>query len=256
MKRLLTLSKTLLAAAAVTTLVSASAYAQGGINLSWTECGAAGGAAKTFLCNSNTTTASVLVASAIPPVAMPQLNGCAGVLDLQTNQPVLSQWWHTESGGCRAGAITASFDFTTPNFTNCSDPWVGAGAGGASVTPGFNGPNRDRIRAVGAIPGSTSIDPTTPSPGAGLTGEYYIFQIKISNVKTVNSVCTGCLDGACIALNSVQLTQPAGVGDYTLTNPITRAFVTWQAGGGIGGQCPAAVPTQNTTWGQVKSIYR
>jgi hypothetical protein len=45
-------------------------------------------------------------------------------------------------------------------------------------------------------------------------------------------------------------------GDNRIVNPLTGNFATWQ-GGAIGGAgCPAATPTQNKTWGQVKSIYR
>jgi hypothetical protein len=122
-------------------------------------------------------------------------------------------------------------------------------AGGLDYTPNFNGvPNRARIRTICAIPGSTSINGTD---------EYYFFKVSINNTRsTGNGSCAGCSDGACIVLNSIQVTQTAGVGDYTLTNPLTPQHIQWQGGGNIGGQCPAATPARSATWGSVKSLYR
>ena len=99
------------------------------------------------------------------------------------------------------------------------------------------------------IPGSTSITGTD---------EYYFFRVGISNARsTGNGSCAGCTDGACIVFNSIQVTQPAGVGDYTISNPLVRNFVQWQGGGGsVAGGCPASVPTRQQTWGSVKSLYR
>ncbi len=247
MQRTLTLSRMLVATAALLLVASAS-YAQGGINLSWGDCGAAGQASKTFACSSNTLTGAILVASAIAPVPMNQLNGQESEIDLQVNQAALSNWWKLDTGtGCRS-AISSSFDFTGGPFT-CADVWAGQASGGMNYTSAFGGPNKAQIRTICAIPGSTAIDNVT---------EYYFFKVTILGAKsTGNGSCTGCTDGACIAFQSLKLTEPAGVGDYTMTNPIVRQYVTWQAGGaGVTGGCPAAVPTRSTTWGSVKSLYR
>jgi hypothetical protein len=57
--------------------------------------------------------------------------------------------------------------------------------------------------------------------------------------------------------NSILLTQPAGQGDQTVSNTLDRNWVQWQAGAAsIAGGCPQATPTQNRTWGSVKSLYR
>jgi len=244
------MKKTLLMAGALLALTVGVASAQSGINLSWNDCGTFGLLQKNFACNSNTAASHVMYASAITGVDMPQLNGQAGGLDMQTNQASLSNWWQFNTGGCRFNSpsyLSANFDFTSASG-NCFDPWLGGAAGGISFTPGFNGPNRARIRTVCAIPGSTAIDGVS---------EYYFFKVGIGNARTTGlGSCAGCLDGACIVLNSIQVTQPAGVGDYTLTLPITRNYIQWQAGGNIGGECPAATPTRSATWGSVKSLYR
>ncbi|MEO5618821.1 MAG: hypothetical protein ABIS67_13725 [Candidatus Eisenbacteria bacterium] len=246
-----TMKKSLLMAGAMLALTAGFAAAgPGGVNLSWNDCGTFGTLQRNFACNVNTGV-NTMVASVITGVDMPQLNGQAGVIDLQTNQAALSPWWLIGGTGaapnCRAGTtITADFSFIT--MFSCVDPWQGGAAGGVNYTAGFGGPNRARIRTVCAIAGSTAINGVD---------EAYMFKVNINNSRSTGTgSCAGCTDGACIVLNSIQVTQPAGVGDYTLSSPITRNFVQWQGGGNIGGQCPAATPTRSATWGSVKSLYR
>jgi hypothetical protein len=238
------MKKTLLMAGALLALTVGVASAQSGINLSWNDCGVSGGLQRNFACTSNSG-ANTMVASVITGVDMNQLNGQAGVLDMQTNQPALSPWW--QIGTCRLTS-TMSADFNFLASSNCFDAWVGGAAGGVNYTPGFNGPNRARIRTVCAIAGSTAIT------GAD---EWYMFKVTFTNARTVGTgSCAGCQDGACIVFNSILVTQPAGVGDYTISAPITRNYVQWQGGGNIGGDCPGATPTKSATWGSVKSLYR
>jgi hypothetical protein len=243
------MKKTLLMAGALLALTAGIASAQGGINLSWTDCGAFGTLQKNFACTSNSGTQS-MTASVVTGVDMAQLNGQASVLDMQTNQAALSNWWQFNTGGCRFGSpalIAGNFDFTA--VSNCLDPWGGTASGGLNYAPGFSGPNRARIRTVCAIIGST-----------GITGvdEYYMFKVNISNARSTGAgACAGCTDGACIVFNSILVTQPAGVGDYTISNTLLRNWVQWQGGAvNVTGGCPAATPTQNRTWGSVKSLYR
>ena len=246
MQRLLNVSRALLATAACLALAS-TAQAAGGLNLSWSDCSTFGTMQRNFACASNTAPAHIMYGSAITGVDMGQLNGQASVLDLQTNQAALSNWWQLGAGGCRAGLISAGFDFTAN--VNCLDPWAGQAAGGINYTAGFGGANKARIRTVCAIPGSTSISGTD---------EYYFFKVTILNGKTTgNGSCAGCTDGACVVFNSIEVTQPLGVGDYKISNPLNRNWVQFQGGAtGVSGGCPAATPTRNKTWGSVKSIYR
>jgi hypothetical protein len=224
-----------------------------GLNLSWDDCGAAGTSQKNFACASNSG-ANIMFASAVVGVPVPQLNGHEGVIDLQTNEATLSDWWKIGGTGaapnCRpATTITSNFDFVGGPFS-CLDPWTGSAAGGVNFTQAFNGPNRARIRTVCAIPGSTAITGTD---------EYYVYKVTMTNVRSTGTgSCAGCADGACIVLNSIDFTQPAGVGNFKITNPLVQRHVLWQAGGSaIGGLgCPAQVPTRNQTWGSVKSLYR
>jgi len=243
------MKKTLLLAGALLALTAGVASAQGGVDLAWSDCIlGTSQAARTFACTSNSGN-NVMYASAVTGHQMDQLNGMASVMDLQTNQAALSQWFHMETGGCRAVALLANFDFTTASGA-CLDAWGGQAVGGVAYTAAQdNVPNRGRIKTVCAVNPPTSIDGTD---------EYYFVKVTILNSKTVgNGSCAGCQDGACIVLNSIQVTQPPGVGDYTIVNPLIQNFVTWQSGGsGVAGGCPAAVPTHSATWGSVKSLYR
>ena len=243
------MKKTLLMAGALLALTAGIASAQGGINLSWNDCGAAGTLNKTFACTSNTLSGAIMVASAIAPVQMDQLNGQESVMLLQTNAPTLSPWWNLQSGGCRGTtAVSSSFDFTSGPF-NCLDVWQGGASGGMSYDAAYGGPNKARLRTICAIPGSTAITGTD---------EYYFYKITLLGQKTVGTgACAGCTDGMCIVFTSLNLTEPAGVGDYLITNPILSQYITFQSGGaGVTGGCPGATPTHSTTWGSVKSLYR
>jgi hypothetical protein len=238
--------RNLIAVSATAALVRAApADAQGGLNLSWDDCGAFGSFQKNFSCDTNSGV-NTLYGSARTDVAIPQLNGHASVLSLKTDQVSLSNWWQLGSGGCRFAnppILSASFSFVSQ--TQCSDPWGGAAVGGINYSVGYYGPNSARIRTVCAIAGTHAITGTD---------EYYFFKISFTNDRTVGEgACGGCPDGVCIAFQSILLTQPADVGDYTITNWLDREFVIWRNGAGSSG---CSTPVRPTTWGAVKSLYR
>jgi hypothetical protein len=244
-------SLTLLASAALT-LLATSAFAAGGINLSWNDCGVFGVLQRNFACNTNSG-ANTMVGSVVTGVVMNQLVGQSSLIEMQTNQATLSNWWQFDSGGCRFHSpsyLIADFNFLLSS--NCLDPWGGGASGGINYTPGgvfIHGPNRAGIRTVCAIPGSTAIT---------ATDEYYMFKVAFVNERSIGTgSCAGCTDGACIVFQEILVAQPAGVGDYKITAPVSRNWIQWQGGGNsVPGGCPAATPTQNRTWGAVKSLYR
>jgi hypothetical protein len=239
------MKKTLLIAGALLCLGVSMASA-GGINLSWTDCGAFGAAQRNFACAANTG-ANTMVGSAISPVEIPEMVAMAAVLDLQTNQAALTPWWNFDVG-CRAGALTADYNFLSATG-NCGDIWTGLATGGSNYISGFGSANRGRIRLVCAVAAPIAVDNVT---------ENYYFKVTYTNTKTTGTgACAGCTDGACIVFNSIELDQQPGLGNTEISNPIDRQHILWQAGGaGVTGGCPAATPTRNSTWGSVKSLYR
>jgi len=180
------MKKTLLMAGALLALTAGMASAAGGINLSWTDCGAAGALNNSFACTSNTMNGKIMIASAVSPAVLDEFVGQESEMLIQTNQPALSPWWGLSSQAgfnCRGTtAVAAGFDFTSGPFT-CTDPWSGAAAGGMNYIGAFDGPNRAQLRTVCAIPGSTQIDDAT---------EYYLFKITLLGAKTTGTgSCAG-----------------------------------------------------------------
>jgi len=243
--------RTLVVTAAFLAFAAGNAMAQGGINLSWQDCGASGALSRTFACTTNGTVGTIY-GSVIPPQTLDQLNGEESEALVQTNQLALSNWWHYENAvspnpaGCRNGALVFSMDFTANS--NCSDPWGGQGFGGLDWQSGYGSPSRGRLRTAGAIAGSTQM---------ANDQEWYVWKVTILGSKSVGTgACAGCTDGACILFTSQKLTEPLGVGDYIITSPISHQFVLFQESGNLGGQCFNNDPVQNRTWGSVKSLYR
>ena len=230
--------------------VGASMASASGINLSWNDCGTFGVANQTFACNTNSGL-NTFVASFIPPPNINEFVGIASQVDITTDQAVLPDWWAHGTGFCRGtNGLSVSFDFTAGPF-NCADFWAGAGAGGFAYDVGFNTPNRARLRIQGAVPFDNRgpIDPSL---------EYYCYKVNLLRAKTTGTgSCAGCSNPACIVLNDIQLFQPpADNNDPDLSNPIDRNFVTWQSPPTGPPGCPLSTPTRNSSWGQVKSLYR
>lgn len=238
------MKKTLLLCGALLA-ISATVASAAGLNLKYNDCGADGISNKTFTCASNSGT-NALVASVVAPQALSRFVGIDVVMDLQTAGPALPAWWDLRGGvGCRPNALSMSTDFSgTPSGgANCEDIFLGGGGGGiGAYNVGFGGPNRARIVAFWAVPDERPLS----------TNETYMFRMVFNNTNT--TVCGGCLEPACIVLNLIRLAQPAGAGDFEVTNAAEAQHVTWQGGTGIA--CPGTVPAKNATWGQVKSLYR
>ena len=228
--------------------LSASSALGAGINLAWNDCGEAGQVNRSFACNTNTGT-HTLVGSFVPPAGMTAITGAEVVIRLVSASASYPAWWHFKNvGSCHQSSLSASADFTAGPFT-CMDYWSGQAAGGISSYQFFYSSFQDRAKLLMIY----AVPPTLAMPAEdGL--EYYAFKLSINSAKTVGTgACDGCLDPVCIVLNEIKLTQPVGVGDRRLQNPAFSYYATWQ-GGAISGGCPAATPARNRTWGAVKSL--
>ncbi|MBI1799921.1 MAG: hypothetical protein HYR73_09600 [Candidatus Eisenbacteria bacterium] len=240
------------ALAAAALAISSPALAdRGAINLGFGDCAAAGSstAGITNACVSNNGSI-VLYGSFIPPQPMPKFLGFDhGAVDVFTSGTTLSPWWHMETGGCRAGRISISFDFTSGPGT-CTDFFAGQAVGGMDY--GLNqaglGANTVRIRMLAAVGDSGLI-----SPG----NEYYAFAIHILKIQSTGpGSCAGCLDKACFVFSNlilVQPTLPSGAVESIVTQG-SQSVVTYN--GGVSGSACAGANVQKGSWGSIKAIYR
>jgi hypothetical protein len=228
---------------------SAAAATGGSINLGWGDCGGLPATEnRTFACDTNAGT-NTLVGSFLAPCCVTELQTIEVAMDLQSTGATLPNWWQMRTAQCRAQALVPGFDFTSGPFT-CFDYWQNRASGGVQEDP-FAG-NRARIRMLMALPYQ---DPTVgPVPEAL---ETYSYKCIISNRKTAGQgACGGCGTGVCIVLNSITLDQKTWnpYGDYLITAPANRNWVTWQ--GGTGADCFLATPARNVTWGSIKTLYK
>lgn len=220
----------------------------GGLNLGWNDCaGTPATLNQTFVCNTNTGI-HTLVGSFMTPCCVTAMTGNEILMNVQSAGASLPAWWQMASGLCRPSSLFSTMDFIAGPFT-CFDYWQGQASNGQLLDQIAG--NRARIRVVGAVPsGSPAILPITEGT------EVYSFKLNINNAKSVGSPCTGCQTGVCIVLNSINLVQdPAAPGgNKFVSTPAVRNFALWQ--GGTGGDCLAATPARNTTWGTIKAQYR
>ncbi len=245
MKKILTLTAALM-------VIGASASLASGLIANWNDC-ATGGVVKdqAFACDRNLGNVQLYL-SAVVPADMPMFAATSAIVDVQVSDAVLPDWWLTNSGQCRANAISMSFDPSVlAGGFNCWNIWHdNPNLSVFAIQQGLHGPNTVRLNGGAAIPAGSEYD--VPADGS----ELIIAKVTINFSKTINTgACAGCTSGACLVFNEAKMQQPAGVGDYTVTNEDSpgSAYVTWQ--GGIA-ECPIPTPAKNRTWGAVKNLYR
>jgi hypothetical protein len=231
-------------------LLVASPASATGINVYWNDCssGATASLMRTFACNTNSGT-NEMVASIDPPVGMTAVTGAIGIIDLCLSGVPLPPWWQfINAGSCRPTALGATAVFTSGPFS-CADYWQGQANAVPGYQVGYSGWDSARILV------SVNLPPQLAAPMPQGT-EYYMFKVTIRNTDTVGpSACGGCNYPACIVLNEIRLTQPAGTpgGSPAISNPLNNNYLQWQA---FVANCPFIVPVKNRTWGQIKSLYR
>ncbi len=238
--------------------LSATAALANGVNVTWGgNCWSDGGgtAVKTFACNTNTGNAT-MCGSFLCDVAHPNFVGIEVVVDGQTSLSTVPDWWQLfNTGSCRPTSLSTSADFTTAAAIGCTDPWLGLAQGGVAAwqtalfPPPFPlnapAPNVVRLKVAYAV--------ANPSPlSAGV--EYYGFKATVNYLKSAGTgACAGCSAGMAFALNQIKAAENTGPVEFcTVALPGGNQCLTWN---GATTPC-SAVPAKNTTWGQVKSLYR
>jgi len=256
MKKLLVLTSALL-------VLGASIASAQGINLAWRNCIAVTAGATSAQANvANACDGGGLVykgvMSFVAPSALVQFVGVQMVVDLQTDQPTLPDFWRMGVGECREGSFVFPASLSgIGNTTTCRNPWAGGNTGGGyQYTSGFEG-DPARARVLFAFARDTDVQLAA--------GQQYVAGVftvdTFKDIDAGDGECVGCLSPACIVLNQVELYQVAGQtlpqqDIYYLNTAGTRQYVTWQGGAIPGTGCPAETPAKNKTWGSVKALYR
>jgi len=250
---------TALFAAAFAALSVAPARAAPSVHLEWGDCGASGTSLRTFACDTNVG-AEQLVVSFVPPGGVTEFSGLEVRLQLMPVDQPQPPWWQLATGGCRAGALSSTFNFAP--LATCADPYDFGGAGGAiasAVTPG-------EIRMVGARAVAGPLDSTL---------QYYAGIILVPHARSTGAgSCAGCELPRGVFIKSFSLHGPQGqIYDYIFnvrSAGVLPAYVNWQCPGEprfeldwekgylLSGwdfsDCPTAA--RRSSWGAVKSLYR
>jgi hypothetical protein len=262
-----TMKKTLLLACALLTVASlASAQQRGSLTLGWDDCRLAGGASlKTFACNTNTNSATLirnLVGAYVAGPGVDAMISWAGSVDIYLQDLVVAPWWqHGAAPACR-GTDDLSVGFVNSSAAACFDyqSQVQNGAlGGQNYTAPSGQANHAQLRFVAAV------DATAVLPPIPVGTETYLFNATIRNGNTVptQAVCAGCETPACLTFTHLDIEQRGGdnfsIVYRSAQEPQVPALapaeaqVTWQTDTACNGD---PTPARNATWGSIKSIYR
>ncbi len=237
-------------------LLAASSAVAGGVNLAWTRCfgEGSGTANRAFACNTNTGT-HTLVNSFILNADLVEVSGIELVMDFLSQASPLPEWWNMrEATSCRPISLNATASANLADVV-CVDWAQGQAVGGigsyntelGSIDGGLATQHR-RLKAVFSVP-------VAARQNLVANTEYFSCNVNINSFKTVGSpACAGCSEPVCVVLNSINVATATAANNIFLGNASAAGsnIVTWQ---GVGPNC-LLVPTRNTTWGAVKSLYR
>ena len=235
----------LLVAASVTVASAA------GINLSWgNKCFADGEVSSlNWACTNNTFTGAKMTCSFA--IAASKTNFVATDLYLEavTNDAgtLIPDWWKLGAGECRANNIGIVTDASIATGGGCVDPWGSGTVGGGGIGLYSDDTNRAHLNASWASPDPIALD-------GGV--ETFAAQFKVLAAKTTGTgACAGCLTPLTWALNYIQVAYQGEASSEVLSTPIAGGVqcLTYQGGTA---PCSRPVPARNSTWGQVKSLYR
>jgi len=242
------MKKALLLTGLLLVLVASMATAAG-LSLNWgTACwGDTPKALTTFACTSNSTPANWKMTTSFKlDEEIADYINMSTLIEGVSETGAIPDWWKLSTTSECRGAISNVWSSLTSGAT-CADPFESTAT---------------TISAYGyLVPGVEIRIATDATLIAGVVapGETEIFLnvVTIKNGKTVGTPkCDGCLTGMVFGLYEVLIGREFN-DVIRLTEPYEggNQCITWQRS--FAGQpCNAPVPARNTTWGQVKSLYR
>jgi hypothetical protein len=241
------MKKTLLLAGLLL-VVAASVASAAGLSINWgTVCwGDNPKANLTWSCSSNTFTGVKMTASFMVDETKSTFVSTDLYMEGMTEAATVPDWWQLGTGGCRAGQAGL---LNAPQGATCPELWSGSesGSGFGGIGLYYTDTNRMHINAVWAIGEPVEAPAQT---------EIFAAMFTIGASKSVGATkCLGCAVPAIWALNYIQV----GYFGETQATVLDRPFPDGnQCLTYFGSTLPCAkpVPARNTTWGQVKSLYR
>jgi hypothetical protein len=267
--------RTLLSVALLVLALAAPAYAAvspPGVNIRWDNCYDDGGLSnKTFACDTNTGIEQLVLSFALD-TPMADVSGTETRVEFWSASASLPPWWQFfNAGSCRLTGMTFN-TVVAASATNCLDWSAGTSAGGVgSYSVGFSAPNMAMLRTATAVAASNL---AALNPGQ----EYFFANLRLTHTKTVGTgACAGCDIPVCIVFSQLRITTPTFETNRTFifgANGPASQLATWQNGlpvnphvlnaGSTGGgprmtmdACVVgSTPTQTSTWGRVKALYR
>jgi hypothetical protein len=229
--------------------IAVPAFAQGSLFLNHGNCSAVSPAKNKNL-NCNSTTINDLVVASVA-VANPLVDVIAdlGIVDVVagSNPTVMPLFWQFQTGGCSGTSnLLFSADFSGGPF-DCADLWGGTGSTGGQYG-GQAGPIPDGNRA--RIKWSTAVLPDPISaPEMDPDVEYYIEKLTFKQARAVACTLATCQVPVCAVYVHEEFAQLSGIPYVVENNP---DFITFNGAT----NCPGATPTNQSSWGRVKSLYR
>ena len=259
----------LAAAAALLVILAAGVASASGTHIRWNACFGDGGAAnRDFACNTNTGSEQ-LVCSFTLSAPVDSVYQIAAAVNLSFAGGSVPPWWQFRTvGSCRAASL-GSTTVSAPTASACIDWADGLGDGFVTYRPALYAPYISQIEVLAPI--------TPYAPYDLVAGqEYFVFAAIINHQKTVGTgSCSGCTLGGCMGFVGARLIRSASTTYMPVPEPSGDVLIgptpgdgqaaMWQGGAGIaipnyGGAgwtyCPGATKARNSTWGDVKALYR
>jgi hypothetical protein len=255
--------KNALTAIALLCLAAAPAAA-GGMNFSWNtskQCAVVQTGNWDFDCDNNDTV-MYMVASFKPNFALVGLNALDARIDGQTEGAIPAWWQGYNPGSCREAAFTPGVIDVDPTA-----PCAGSAATRLWTTPVWGGMGLWAYDSPGrfhTVVGFATV--AYRAANLSTATQYNAFHIAVATTNTVHVApdpahgidevlaCDGCCRGMTLELSQIGLYGSAAQDQlyYPMTTPYGTTIITYQGGGA--GRC--TVPVRNTTWGQLKGMYR
>jgi hypothetical protein len=211
-----------------------------------------------FDCNNPGALRSLISSFKLSNTAYNVFLGTTVQLDFITGAaPNVPDWWDvgtliSDDGNCRVGGMVRQ---AVGTHSACANPYGSVSQVGAEAfVLGRLGPGTYRFVADHVpVGGNFQVNPGS----GGYAGQH----TQMTNANAIDElegtiICAGCSTPACFVLNFMDVALDYGNGTqvFHAETATFQNYVAWM--GGTGSNCPGAVPTKSSTWGQVKALYR